>query len=385
MHELAALKQEEESILETQLQEREDALNQVEAFMSKREAMQSEITSISSEKDAQSEGNLRAEANELHAKIRELENQLFEMKARHRYLIDKAQQLESSVQSKLSSYNASLAILDQDIKQYLARPPTIQPSFGIARNAVNGSVGDPGSFYALHPQRRTLQMALDYWREEKEHIKHRKEAVEYEKTALEHGGRVWHEVVTDIQSFEADLKGQMQKLSMGSISQRERDEGMAALLSRMDKIMGLLERRLAEAEENDWNLLICCMGAELEAFRQGREMLMDASVLQNIHLTKGRHNGLLDDSKDAAATAAPNSLVHASFPNHPEVNAQAEVDVTSDYGHGTGSAISANPKLAADGKGRCVTNKLELLPELARPDPDSEDDDPGPDFLISHT
>jgi hypothetical protein len=415
MREFAALKREEERYIGAQVQEREDALDHVEAFMSKRDGIQSEIASISSESSAQSVGHLRAEANGLDIQIRELENKLFEMKARHRHLIDEAQQVENSVQSKLSSYNASLELLDNEIKQFLARPPISQPGSATAPDSAN-STFDRGSFYALNPKRRSLQMANEHWREEREELKRRKKAIERERTALEDGGRVWREVMNEVQTFEKDLKAQMQKLSINSTSQQERDEGMATLLSKMEKTMDLLEGRLQDAEQKDWKLLICCIGAELEAFREGREMLTDASGLGHTHAQGKQENGPVDDGDDGdnvkAAAAASISVDFLTDAPLPQPEASLTEDATTDheyeYEYGTGSAIlsKARPTRDTNINGNDRHNEL-LLPDRARAETgtgpgkgkgtgtvlpyvdsrssESENDDPGPDFLISHT
>jgi hypothetical protein len=410
MHEFAALKQEEQRILEAQVQEREDALKSVEAFQSKRAGIQSEIASISSENGARTAGHLRAEANKLDTEIRELEDKLFDMKAHHKHLIGEAQQLENSVQSKLSSYNASLELLDKDIKRFLARPPIVQPSSGVARNPIDGSGLE--TFYALNPKRRTLQMATEHWREMQGDLKRRKSAVESEKLALQEGGRVWREVVTQIQAFEKDLKVQMQKLSIGTISQRERDDGMTTLLSGMDTVMGFLDQRLQEAEDKDWKLLICCIAAELEAFREGREILIQASGLRDTHAPQeSDRNMVLDDERGdvaAAPSTAPNSLADP-FPRQPQVSLNTEDEQSpTDYGYASGSTILSNPRPIPSRDDTDGTNtEHDLLPSLARTETGteteaetdrvsrfdsrsssselSENDDPGPDFLISHT
>lgn len=398
MHDFAALKQEEEEILQTQVQERESALQTVESYIAKREGIQSEITSISSESGAQSAGHLRADADELDIQIRELENRLFEMKARHRHLIDQAQQLENSVQSKLSSYNASLELLDKDVRQFLARPPIIQPSSGMANSSVNGDLG-ADSFYALTPQRRTLRMASEHWRLEQQSLTRRKNAVEREKTALQSGGKLWRGVITEIQSFEGDLKAQMQKLSSPSISQLERDEGMRSVLGGMDKTMGVLEERLQEAEEKDWKLLICCIGAELEACREGREMLVDASGLgvglwdrQEVRQAEEQKNALFNNGDSESALALPDD----AFLPHPDAHPDVEPSMT-DFGYGSSNTILSTSKTkstsTADDNGNSnSTTEHDLIPNLAQApsapgsrSSESEDDDPGPDFLISHT
>lgn len=188
------------------------------------------------------------------------------MKARHKHLMDQVQQFESSVQSKLSSYNASLDLIDKDIKFFLARPPISQPSSATTLLSTNGA-SSPETFYSLHPKRRTLSLASEQWRAEREAL------------------------------------AQMQKLSHDSITQHERDEGMMDVLSSMDKTMQLLERRLQEADEKDWKLSLCCMGAEFEAFREGREMLLEASGLGDIAETEP--NELLDLRQEHAAVPSP--------------------------------------------------------------------------------
>jgi len=405
MREFAALKEEEDGYIRVQVQEREDALSRVEAFMSKRDGIESEITVISSESSAQSVGHLRAEAERLDIQIRELENRLFEMKARHRHLIDEAQQVENSVESKLSSYNASLELLDKEIKQFLARPPISHPGSGIAPDPANGTL-DTGSFYVLTPKRRTLQMANDHWREEREELNRRRKDMGRERRALEDGGRVWRKVMNEVQTFEKDLKAQMQKLFISSTSQQQRDEGMTTLLSKMDKTMGFLESRLQEAEEKDWKLLICCIGAELEAFREGKEMLTDVSGLGHLNAQGKQEDGLIADGDNATVVSpAPVDFLTDTLLRHPEASPDEEATTHHDYEYGTGSAILNKARSTRDTSVNGQDRNDELLPERAREErgtsagtatgtpplftdsrsSESENDDPGPDFLISHT
>jgi hypothetical protein len=54
------------------------------------------------------------------------------------------------------------------------------------------------------------------------------------------------------------------------------EQAMFAQLDKMRTAMAGLEERLHIAEEKGWNLLICAIGAELEAFRQAESMLREA-------------------------------------------------------------------------------------------------------------
>ncbi|KAA6407512.1 MAG: hypothetical protein FRX48_08755 [Lasallia pustulata] len=51
---------------------------------------------------------------------------------------------------------------------------------------------------------------------------------------------------------------------------------MRAVLELMDRAIGALEERVRLARTRGWKLLVCAVGAELEAFRQGREVLRAA-------------------------------------------------------------------------------------------------------------
>jgi hypothetical protein len=54
------------------------------------------------------------------------------------------------------------------------------------------------------------------------------------------------------------------------------DNSIKGLISRMDRTMFYIESKLKLAESKNWKLLVCCIGAELEAFKQGREILENA-------------------------------------------------------------------------------------------------------------
>lgn len=114
-----------------------------------------------------------------------------------------------------------------------------------------------------------------------------------ERAALEQGVEVWKETVKLVSEFEARLRREMSgggdvgEVSNGKGKGREGDppspqpppppeQAMYAQLDKMRAVMAALEERLHMAEENGWNLLICAIGAELEAFRQAESMLREA-------------------------------------------------------------------------------------------------------------
>ena len=304
MEEFVNIKTEESTVLDVQHSSLEDALAQATAFGSKKSSLENEIKSMREGDGASAHAEkIRQEAGELERTIRESEDKLFEMRAQHRRLLDQATQLDNSVDSKLSSYKSSIAMADMEIRKFLRHPP-------ISRRLSSSIVGDedPG-MYALRPERRTLDMAREQWTSEQGALLRRKEEVENEQQALEEGAKVWTRAAKLISAFEKDLHVQMRKLAQASPEDGQiRTEG---LLADLDGLVGVLEKELSTAEDKHWNLLICALGAEVEAFRQGRRILRQALGRDELDTTSSKEstNGhlLVDQDSDQNDSVRPQS------------------------------------------------------------------------------
>lgn len=134
----------------------------------------------------------------------------------------------------------------------------------------------------LIPERRTLDMAKSWWTAEMTVLKRCKERVDADRQALEEGGRVWDKVTQLVSTFEADLRQAMQGSTAASSSSSSpkgkdkvssQEEILTDQLSRMRQVIEELEGQLKQAEEKRWNLLICAIGAELEAFKEAYNVL----------------------------------------------------------------------------------------------------------------
>lgn len=270
--ELSYVKSEESQILEEEVRGRDDVLKQVEGFGKKRSGLEQEITGIEREDESRRVIELRDEARTVEVEIHELETKLFQMKAKHRNLIAQISELDNSVQAKLSSYKASMSIVDAEVRRFLARPP------------LQGTIvtQERSPFLSLPPARRTLEMAKDHWANERESLKKRRSEVETEREALEDGAIVWEDVVTEISAFENRIQREMRRL--GSLQNSEQagheehaspDEGMRNLLQEMDPVIAQVESKFKLAEARDWKLLVCSIGAELEALKEARLLLKE--------------------------------------------------------------------------------------------------------------
>ncbi|KAL1961065.1 hypothetical protein VTO42DRAFT_4953 [Malbranchea cinnamomea] len=277
MHELLSLREEEQQIIHRELSDRREALKTVDTFESKRNGLQKSIAEIQSDGSVARLEELKGQAKGLEEEIHELEVKLMEMKTRHRHMLSEISELQNSVDSRMSSYKESLSLLDADVKRYLKSPP-VEPL------PVAGD--SPPNFYSLPSKRRTLEMAKEHWTGEQVELRKRKRKVDLEIKALKEGGAVWSKVISDVSAFEKSLAELMRQSmvvpssSPSGKAQPDIDKTRAdEVLSQLDETTTKLENMLKLAEENKWNLLICSIGAELEAFRQAKPLLL--SILRS--------------------------------------------------------------------------------------------------------
>jgi hypothetical protein len=257
--ECASLKAEEDALVKEELEENHLILEQLEGWGNKREGLRKTITDIESEDTKAKSQSLKEEANRLQDEINDMESRLAQIKTRHRRILEEIDETENSVQSKLSSYQASLDLLEKDIGHFLANPP--------ARTSRDST------FMALPPKRRTLEMAKEYWETEYTQMKWSRKSAKRDRVALEEGAVVWKDVVAEILSFERFLQGEMGNLSQSMRGDHDSNSGPKDILSRMNATIKFIEDRLRLANKKKWRLLEACIGAELEAFKQGRDML----------------------------------------------------------------------------------------------------------------
>ncbi|KAL4867374.1 hypothetical protein BDV12DRAFT_171556 [Aspergillus spectabilis] len=270
MYDLMRLREEEQGILALQLEERSLGLNYIGTFTTKRSGLEKAISTINDDRETQRSRELRDESSRLEAEIHDMENRLSQMRAKHRNVVQQLSHIENSVESKLSSYKASLSLLESDVRKFLANPPVKPPARITARD----------NFYSLNSSRRTLEMAEEQWKREQSELHQRHEEVNIEIEALDDGCGVWKQVVGDISGFEKRLRTAMrqaiqtQSQLLRSDAPKGEDDLVQTVLEDLAKTTDLVEQHLDYAEERDWKLLVCCISAELQALREARVMLL---------------------------------------------------------------------------------------------------------------
>ncbi|RMZ79216.1 hypothetical protein DV738_g3526, partial [Chaetothyriales sp. CBS 135597] len=341
MDELVQLKEQELRIIERESQGRERALQQTEAFKSKRISLQAGIEALRGEDNQAAASSLREAAHRVEAEIGELEKRLIELRTRHAHLIDHAQQLENAHDSKLSSYTSSLALLEKETAQFLRAPPV--------RSSLSA---EPAGMYALRPDRRTLDMAQEQWEHEQSQLAQRKADAESELGALEQGAGLWRDSVQKISDYEQEL-GKLVKTNGGS--NNTASENWSRLLTQLDTLVADVSSALAVAESRGWNLLICCLGAELEALQEARVLLGGGSST----------DGLGEDSQPSkestlVTTEAVDLLngIDASLGGVKVNGSNESLEDTLHHAHGW---------------------------QKEHVEADTDNDEPSPDFLVSHS
>lgn len=339
INDLATLKSREWQIMEAQLAETEEDLMEVRGLTSKKEGLEQQVLNVENEEAGRNIEQFKQEEKALDVEIKETENKLWEMRARQRQLLGQIEGLDNSVQSKLSSYKAALTLAEKEAKAFLARP---QRYSSILQ-------GGSESLWALPVPRRTLEMARDHFYEERERLKQQSTSIEIETTALEEGAVMWEDIVAEVTAVEKTLREEMKRLPTQQSSKTAEKhgavDGMHNILKRMESAKSYIESQLVIAEERKWNLLMCCVGAELEAIIEGYEILL----------------GVLSASQ-TSNTAEKDKAVSGRAPGEGQLFDEIEA----------GSSSTPKPQGTSAGPSRFLDRS------------EDEDDEPGPELLISH-
>ncbi|KAJ4384322.1 hypothetical protein N0V86_001169 [Didymella sp. IMI 355093] len=259
IQQLASVKAEELNILDEGLSDLQYNVEKTESWTQKRARLASKIQGIEGEDSSVKAEALQTEASKLEQDIRQKEEELWALKRRQRRVLDELAQTENSKEAKLSSYKASISMLDKEVLSFLARPPNR------SHTPLSSS-----PFPTLPPKRRTLEMAHEYWQDEYNRLAEKCEEIDVERAALEEGSVLWNDTVKKVADYEASLQRYMHKVNKSGTADPTH------LLDQMDATITILNEKAEYASSRSWNLLTCAIGAELEAFQQGRDLLHEA-------------------------------------------------------------------------------------------------------------
>ncbi|KAH7324381.1 Atg28p-like protein [Stachybotrys elegans] len=348
---LAELKQEEDAHVDAALAQRKKALVHISRLSSRKDRIDNELHILQDDE----EEPLGRELRELDSKyasiteeIRAMEEKLVGMRNQRRWLKEKMSDVKNKREAGLSGYRGALKDVESEVSALLRRPP-IQPldpeMLSQGKDTQNdGSLGGM-DFLRLIPERRTLDMAKSWWEDEVSILERRKSQIGQDRQALEEGSAVWQEVVKLVTNFETNLRVQMKNGGAATESAKGKDkmpspeEMIQDQLRQMDTVVEELERHMQLAESKHWNLLICAIGAELEAFQEAR------SMLRNVVMTAGAGDEELQPPTTSQPGSKPGDDRHAQDESDNEV--PPDLLVSHYEERRRGSSLSSEPSDAS--------------------------------------
>ncbi|KAM0204030.1 hypothetical protein ACHAQI_010179 [Fusarium lateritium] len=338
---LSDLKAEEDSHLNTALEQRKDALAYLDKMSKRRDDIYSELHALEDDQQeplGQELRELGAEQQALDHDIRLLEEKLIGMRNRRRWVREKIEDVRNRREAGLSGYRAAGRDVDTEVRTLLQRPP-ITP---LDVDAL-GSVTKPQSkdnmdmlrgteFLQLRPERRTVEMAKTWWQGEMAVLERRKAQITEDRQALIEGSEVWSEVTGLVAQFEAKLRELIKASQAGDADEEPQQAAIRDHMSEMNAVVEELEKRLQLAESKHWNLLICAIGAELEAFLEAKAILRATFAVPDESVTTEdppEHSASTDNTEEASQESQEES--HDESDN--EVPADLLVSRIEDHDH----------------------------------------------------
>ncbi|KAK4194951.1 hypothetical protein QBC40DRAFT_26217 [Triangularia verruculosa] len=281
---LADLKAEEDANLTAALSTRKQTLAQLRKLCRQKEEITGELDKIEQDDEeplAQEIKELSEERSNVASEIKELEEKLVGLRNRKRYLDAKVADVKSRRDAGLSGYRGALKDVEGKLSGILTRPSVKPLDFegviGMENPADKESHLSGLQFLRLRPERRTPEMAREWWEGEVTLLTVRKAEVDRERLALEEGVEIWEETLQLVDKFEsgvAAVMGHWANNNADEESNREWVKAMSSVLADMKAVIADMEGKLRLVEENGWNLLICAIGAEVAALKLAKGLLV---------------------------------------------------------------------------------------------------------------
>lgn len=323
MEELGAVKEHEAEILQVEKRNLEQSLKQVQRWEKKIVGFEEVMNKLSHGAQGSEEMELKTEKSAVETEIRELEDRMLQLQARDRLLESRIRELGNRREAEISSFREGKREIERVVGEWLRRPGVRDvtsmlgglslPSAGGSENGSTSRHEDPATsdgndmipFLTLPPQRRTLPMASSWLTSSLHALDSSLNAISHEHEALLAGSELWAETVALVSDFEEGLRKQMKEDAKQG--RQLGTEDLRAQLRKMEDVTVKLEQKEAVAVREGWNLLICAVGAEVEAFREGEALLRGVlrTVDPEFKENAGNVHGDLEDDREDSFLTAP--------------------------------------------------------------------------------
>ncbi|KAI2605572.1 hypothetical protein GGR54DRAFT_621296 [Hypoxylon sp. NC1633] len=270
---LADLKNEEDAYIAGALADRKTALSRLRNLSSKRKSITTEMKALEEDNELPVRAEIAAMEDQhrtVCSNISKLEERLSALRRAKADLERRLGEARSTRDSSLSGYKGALRQCEQGIAE-LMKYPGIQllevedlQGQGEDVAALMSKHVSGFEFLSLRPERRTIDMAKDWWEGEVAVLEQRKVGVDKERAALEEGNEIWQQVLSLITDFETRLNESLYVV----MQRRNFDVGNPDTILRsqygaLKTTVNELQKLHDYVEPRGWNLLIAAIGAEL--------------------------------------------------------------------------------------------------------------------------
>ncbi|KAI0377628.1 hypothetical protein F5Y04DRAFT_174134 [Hypomontagnella monticulosa] len=328
---LADLKNEEDAYIATALAERKAALSKLRNLSSRRRSIVTEMKALEEDSELPIKTEIAAMEDQhrtVCSNIEKLEEKLRALKRLKADLERKLEEARSTRDSSLSGYKGALRQCDQGIVELMKYPgiqvldtEDLKQQGGEDLAALMAKHMSGFEFLSLRLERRTTEMAKDWWEGEVAVLEQRKATVDKERAALEEGSEIWQQVVTLLNDFETRLNEALQAVTKQQLNIASDSNPKPILREQYNALRLTLSelRRLYDyVETQGWNLLIAAIGAELAHFEGLKDFLTE--VIRGA----GYDDGII------TPTSPSNDLVdvHEDTRTHLEVNGDDDEELS---------------------------------------------------------
>lgn len=282
MSALAQLKLEEDSYVDDALVQRRKALKLIERLSRRRSSVTREIQSLEEAEEeplGQELRDLSAQYDSMTVEIKHLEERLIGLRNQRRWVRGRMEEVKNQKEAGLSGYRGALQEVDIEVHALLNQPPVQPLDLEALQQDEKSLVVSTGGveFLQLIPERRTVEMARAWWDSEVAILERYRAKINADRQALDEGAAMWADVMLLVSDYERRLRNIISGEHPESYKGKEKvpspEDLIREQLPEMDKVVAELERHFRLAEEKRWTLLICAIGAELEAFQEALYML----------------------------------------------------------------------------------------------------------------
>lgn len=389
---LADFKAEEDACISSAISQRKMALARLRKLAASQQTIRSELQALDEDEEeplGKELKDLQSERTSLSEEIKQLEERLVGLRNKRRWVDRRIEDVGNRREAGLSGYKGALKEVEADIDAFVRRPSIKPLDRGLWASSKEGPEPSDGAgtspggeeFLRLIPERRTLDMARAWWETEILVLENRRNAVDRDREALESGERLWGEVidlVTDYETGIADLMKGGGSTRKGKEKVPSAADFTGQLLEKMMTVISALEEKLKVSEENEWNLLVCAIGAELDAFEEAERVLRRG--LSPATDAPSATQGPEDRDVDAQSAATESPVFKPSFSRgNSEQKGDSDNEVPKDL---LGSHVEADPEEEAPGAAVSPEQNMPSSRGLERRD--SGNSVP-PEFLAEHS